>query len=157
MFADGNEKKTDYICVYAGGELVGGIEPNGKKPTEAVTTTTAAVTTTTTTTTTITTTTTEKATTTSTEQPVVTTTKQGTTTTATPGTTGISSEVLLGDVNLDGAVSLADLIMMQKYTARRVEFNAQQEKNADCEPDGMVNDQVAKILLDFLIGRISQI
>lgn len=157
MFADGNEKKTDYICVYAGGELVGGIEPNGKKPTESVTTTTAAVTTTTTTTTTITTTTTEKATTTSTEQPVVTTTKQGTTTTATPGTTGISSEVLLGDVNLDGAVSLADLIMMQKYTARRVEFNAQQEKNADCEPDGMVNDQDAKKLLDFLIGRISQI
>lgn len=32
MFGNGNEKRTDRICVYADGVLVGGIEPDGTKP-----------------------------------------------------------------------------------------------------------------------------
>ena len=32
MFADNNEAKTDYICIYDDGVLVGGIEPNGATP-----------------------------------------------------------------------------------------------------------------------------
>ncbi|MDE5564377.1 MAG: glycoside hydrolase family 9 protein [Oscillospiraceae bacterium] len=32
MFGDNNEVKTEYICVYADGELVGGIEPDGTVP-----------------------------------------------------------------------------------------------------------------------------
>ena len=53
-YQDGSETRTDYICVYSGGNLVGGIEPNGSKPivTTAVTTQGTETTTTTTTTTT---------------------------------------------------------------------------------------------------------
>lgn len=32
MFGNGNEKRTERICVYADGVLVGGIEPDGTKP-----------------------------------------------------------------------------------------------------------------------------
>ncbi|MBR0485509.1 MAG: glycoside hydrolase family 9 protein [Oscillospiraceae bacterium] len=35
MFGNNNEIKTDYICVYDDGVLVGGIEPDGSVPTEA--------------------------------------------------------------------------------------------------------------------------
>ncbi|MBR1553990.1 MAG: glycoside hydrolase, partial [Oscillospiraceae bacterium] len=35
MFGNNNEIKTDYICVYDDGVLVGGIEPDGSTPAEA--------------------------------------------------------------------------------------------------------------------------
>ena len=56
-YQDGSETRTDYICVYSGDTLVGGIEPNGSKPvvTTAATTEGSGTTTTTTTTTTDTT------------------------------------------------------------------------------------------------------
>lgn len=56
-YQDGSEARTDYICVYSGDTLVGGIEPNGNKPvvTTAATTEGSGTTTTTTTTTTDTT------------------------------------------------------------------------------------------------------
>ncbi len=53
-YQDGSESRTDYICVYSDGVLVGGIEPDGTTvapPVEETTTTTTNVTTTTTTTT----------------------------------------------------------------------------------------------------------
>jgi len=39
MFGDNNEVKTDYICVYDDGVLVGGIEPDGSTPAAAKTST----------------------------------------------------------------------------------------------------------------------
>lgn len=35
MFGDGNEQRTDKICVYSDGKLIGGVEPDGTKPDNA--------------------------------------------------------------------------------------------------------------------------
>ncbi len=32
MFGNGNEQRTDKICVYSNGKLIGGVEPDGTKP-----------------------------------------------------------------------------------------------------------------------------
>ena len=126
-YQDGSETRTDYICVYSNGELVGGIEPNGNKP--AVTTTTTpsetTITTTKTTTATAKTTATTKATSASAE---TTTTEQtssaapSTDTTETTATTTKTSEsgsdvtpsVMYGDVNLDGRIDVTDAVLLNK-------------------------------------------
>ena len=65
-----------------------------------------------------------------------------------------------GDVNLDNTVSLADLITFQKQQRGALDFNAQQEANANCEttdtPDS-VDAADLRALLDFLIGRSNQL
>ena len=143
MFGDGNEVQTDYICVYAGGELVGGIEPDGSTPKPAETTTTE-------TTTTITTTTTTTVTT------VSTTSAASETTTAQTSTSSSDTvPVLYGDVNLDGKVDLTDAITMNKYQAKViVEFTSAQMANANCDiadGTGTIDEKDAIALINFVI------
>lgn len=122
--------ETPYITMYDGDTLIWGVEPDGTKPDPTVTTTKPNVTTTTTTTTT--TTATEPVTTT--EQPDTTTAAPDTTTATNSGTTKQPNpNALYGDVNLDGSVTLADLVTFQKQQRGALDFNAQQEANADCE------------------------
>ena len=133
-YQDGSETRTDYICVYSNGELVGGIEPNGNKPAVTTTTTPAETTITTTKTTTVTTaktTATTKATSASAE---ITTTEQtssaapSTDTTETTATTTKTSEsgsdvtppVMYGDVNLDGRIDVTDAVLLNKMAAGAV-------------------------------------
>jgi hypothetical protein len=134
MFQDGNELKTDYICVYAGGELVGGIEPDGSTPTQEE----GSTTTTTTTTTTITTTTT-------------TTTTATQTTTA---TTNSETDVICGDVDGNGVVDLIDAIYLNKAMANIIVLSDTAKKSADCNLDGAVNDEDCSILLQYVIMLI---
>lgn len=141
MFGDGNEVQTDYICVYAGGELVGGIEPDGSTP-KPIETTTTEITTTTTTTTTTTATTTV-------------TTTEGQTTSQTGTSNSNTVSVLYGDVNLDGKVDLTDAITMNKYQAKViVEFTSAQMANANCDiADGTetIDEKDAIALINFVI------
>ena len=75
---------------------------------------------------------------------------------ATTTNTTISSSALFGDVNLDGTVSLSDLITFQKYWRGAIAFNAQQDINANCDAtDAALDQQDVMALLEFLIGRIS--
>lgn len=60
------------------------------------------------------------------------------TTTTTPTTTVVTDK-LRGDVNLDGYITLADVIIMQKYFVKAKEFNAEQFAAADFNADGFVN------------------
>lgn len=156
--------ETPYITMYDGDTLIWGVEPDGTKPDPTVTTTKPNVTTTTTTTTT--TTATEPVTTT--EQPDTTTAAPDTTTAAPDTTTATNSgttkqpnpNALYGDVNLDGSVTLADLVTFQKQQRGALDFNAQQEANADCEQTetaGSVDALDLRALLDFLIGKSNQL
>ena len=155
--------QSDY-CITLD-ELPTDLKTYGLDVDPTVTTTTGAVTTTTTTTTATgitsnvetttavaTTTTVAPATTTA----VATTTKEGESTT----TNGGSTNALYGDVNLDGSVTLADLVTFQKQQRGALDFNAQQEANANCEttdtPDS-VDAADLRALLDFLIGRSNQL
>lgn len=148
--------ETPYITMYDGDTLIWGVEPDGTKPDPTVTTTKPNVTTTTTTTTT---TATEPVTTT--EQPDTTTAAPDTTTATNSGTTKQPNpNALYGDVNLDGSVTLADLVTFQKQQRGALDFNAQQEANADCEQTetaGSVDALDLRALLDFLIGKSNQL
>lgn len=149
--------ETPYITMYDGDTLIWGVEPDGTKPDPTVTTTKPNVTTTTTTTTT--TTATEPVTTT--EQPDTTTAAPDTTTATNSGTTKQPNpNALYGDVNLDGSVTLADLVTFQKQQRGALDFNAQQEANVDCEQTetaGSVDALDLRALLDFLIGKSNQL
>ena len=160
-YQDGSETRTDYICVYSNGELVGGIEPNGNKPAVTTTTTPAETTITTTKTTTVTT----KATSTSAE---TTTTEQtssaapSTDTTETTANTTKTSEsgsdvtpsVMYGDVNLDGRIDVTDAVLLNKMAAGAVTGNDQQRRAGDCNVDGEVDTADSVMLLQFLVHII---
>jgi hypothetical protein len=130
-------------------------------PTTTTTTTTSKGTTTTTTTARLTTTTTVTTTTgaptgsTTTKAPTTTgstTTGEGTsTTTVTSGT--YDFDVLYGDVNLDGKVSILDVIYLNKALANAILLNDEQTANANCcqDADGRVNAADATVLLRFIV------
>ena len=96
-----------------------------------------------------------------TDTPVVTTTTTGATgTTTTTTTTRIlpPGSVLYGDVNLDNGVTLADLIIYQKYRRGAIELNPQQQLNANVDlQNAELDDQDTVMLLKFLIGSINSL
>lgn len=144
---------SEKIPLYQDGNLIFGQEPNGKQPTVTTTTTKSATTTTTTTTVTA------AQTTTSAHGSTTTASTTAPQTTITSGSTASKPDVpenaFFGDVNLDNAVSLADLIMFQKYWRGALVFNEQQLVNANVEvSDAELNDQDTHALLQFLIGTI---
>ncbi|MCQ2460024.1 MAG: glycoside hydrolase family 9 protein [Ruminococcus sp.] len=132
FFGNGNEKKTDKICVYADGVLVGGIEPDGSTPVEEeeVTTTKPPKTTTTTSKTTA---------------PVA------TTTTTSEGQQSTTGKGLAGDANCDKTVNMADAVLIMQYIANPSKYGLdgsdsthmteQGKENADCAGgnDGVTN------------------
>lgn len=114
-------------------EVVSDTDPNA-------TTTTETTTTETTTTTTITTTTTTSGT--------------DDTTSSSDGSTTMTTEAeatIIGDVNLDGTVSLADSVQLNKFVGDLVELNGTAMKNADCNSDDGVGAADALSLLRFLV------
>ena len=111
----------------------------------------------TTTTTTATTTTTSK-TTATTSKTTATTGKTTTTTSKTTASTPIDvPDVMYGDVNLDGTVSLVDLIYLNKALAGSVTLNEQQTLNADCCYDGKSNNADSTALLKYTIESIKEL
>ncbi|WP_294582371.1 endo-1,4-beta-xylanase [uncultured Ruminococcus sp.] len=92
---------------------------------------------------------------------VTTTTTDPTTSTTTTTTTASSpitsdtteplpSDLLFGDVNLDGKVNLTDAVLLNKAVADVVDLSEKAQKNADCKMDGEVNGNDAITLLQFL-------
>ncbi len=109
------------------------------------------------------TTTTTAATTTSTDDgdstTASTTTNTGSTTTTTGAatTTGEDEEFIqtYGDVNLDGTVSLADSVLLNKAVAGVVTLNDYAKLNADVNDDTYVDGEDALILLKYQVNLIS--
>ncbi len=154
-YHDGSETRTDYICVYSDGVLVGGIEPNGSTPDKPDETTTTTTTETTTTTTTITTTTVES-TTTTTMTTLGTDVTSESTPTETTSTTD-KKDVHYGDANLDGKINMVDIVYVTKYLSNVIKFNEQQKANSDCKNDNQVDSSDAVTLLMFLSERIDSL
>lgn len=74
----------------------------------------------------------------------VTSTSAKTTTTTPVTTTAVTTtttrdDTLLGDINLDGNVTVADVVVFQKYFIKSKAFNARQFASADFNEDGSVN------------------
>lgn len=64
------------------------------------------------------------------------------------------SEVVYGDINSDGKVSICDIIMLSKYNVQGVILNDFQLKSADCNADGEVNEFDTQALMSFLVDLI---
>lgn len=96
--------------------------------------------------------------TTDSEQPGTSTTTT-TSTTAKPGsdTNPADSDVLYGDVNVDGKVSLVDAVMLNKAVADVVTLGDAARANADCNVDKEINGTDAIILLQFLSHIIDEL
>ncbi|MGN0592789.1 MAG: dockerin type I domain-containing protein [Ruminococcus sp.] len=83
-----------------------------------------------------------------------TTTTGGGSGTGTTTTTKIPDDVLYGDVNADGIVSLIDVVILNKYLANAVTLNATQLANAECCVDGKLNSADVTALLKFIVELI---
>ncbi|WP_295081317.1 glycoside hydrolase family 9 protein [Ruminococcus sp.] len=172
---DPPEKRTDYICIYDDGVLVGGIEPDGttaEEKTKDTTTTTSKTTTTTTsktTTTTTTTSTTSKPTTTTTVSDTKTTTTTTVTTSSDPTDKNDTTRVTLaGDVNCDGTVDMADAVLIMQSLANPNKYGIggtsdkclteQGAANGDVDTSvaGLTSNDALKIQ-EFLLGKVKSL
>ena len=162
LVGDMNTFGTVYMSTVGCGivymKLSDSTDPKPTTTTTPTVTTTASATTTTgkavtTTTTAVQTTVTTAKTTAGTT--VTTTTSSVATTSKT--TSGDELDVLFGDVNLDGKVSLVDVVYLNKYIAQTLNLNQQQLLNADCCNEGRINASDATSLLEFVIETIKSL
>ncbi len=77
--------------------------------------------------------------------------------TVTTSTTNTDFDIIYGDVNLDGTVTLVDIVYLSKYISKTLDFNDKQIANADCYQDGETNANDANALLSFLGEKISSL
>ncbi|MGN0631710.1 MAG: glycoside hydrolase family 48 protein, partial [Ruminococcus sp.] len=80
------------------------------------------------------------------------------TTTETTTTTGTEEfNDLIGDTNLDGAVGVVDVVYLNKYLAKAINFNAQQLRNAQCVADDLINSSDSTTLLKYTVKKIDSL
>ena len=153
---------TKINAIYVDGSII------VKMPNETTTTTTG---TTTTTTTTVTTTTADSTTTsgsaTTTSGAATTTSGNAGTTTATTGTdnTGETTTTtkgqlvpLYGDVNVNGQVTIVDVVLLNKAIAGKVTLSEQAFLNADCgNVDQVLDEHDLNALMQYLVGIVQQL
>ncbi len=130
-------------------------------PTETTATTTVTTTvtsesseSTTTETTTVSTIGSDETTTESTETSVTTEESSVSSDTTTQTTTVPPENVRYGDVNMDGIVSLIDVVMLNKSLAGAVTLNDAQKLNAECCLDGKLNSSDVTALLQFVVELV---
>ena len=66
----------------------------------------------------------------------------------------IATELLYGDVNLDGRVDITDAVLINKAIAGAVELSVNQRHNSDVYADGELTTSDATTLLQFLVSMI---
>ena len=79
----------------------------------------------------------------------------GTTATTTSGEK--PTDGLIGDTNLDGAITLLDVVYLNKYIAKVLDFNDQQKYNAQCVDDGSINGGDVSALMKFIVRLITSL
>ncbi len=109
---------------------------------------------------TVTTTTTEATTTTTTTEITTTTSTEATTSTTPASEQVVEGDQLLGDVNLDGSITMADVVLLSKASSGGMTLNGVALLNADCF-QGQNNDpetpDIADMssLLSFIVGILT--
>lgn len=68
-----------------------------------------------------------------------------------PTTTPIINKILVGDVDLNGTISISDASNIQKYIVEQITFNADQMIAADCDGDGHVGIVDATLIQKYLV------
>ena len=159
LVGDMNTFGTVYMSTVGCGIVYMALDENAEPDPKPTTTTTKPATTTTTAATTTAKTTETTAKTTATTAKTTATTAATTTVSVSSSTTGSndSGDVLYGDVNLDGSVSLLDAIFLNKYQAKALDLNDQQKANADCCADEIINSADLIALLKYIVRIVEEL
>lgn len=64
--------------------------------------------------------------------------------------------ILLGDVNDDGEINLADVKLVMQHYNKKKKLNGKQKKRADVNGDGKVNLVDAKLIMKYYNGEIEE-
>ena len=161
-YQDGSETRTDYICVYSDGVLVGGIEPDGTtadieepttepiEPTEPETEPTEP--------TEPDTEPTEPVTTTVSTAPID--PSESTSTSTTPVVEGPTANTdsnavanaMWGDVNADGAIDVADIVALNMFLLNpaETEMTAEGLVNANCNFDDYIDSTDSTLIMSYV-------
>ena len=126
MFANNNEVRTDYICVYDDGVLVGGIEPDGSAPVQEEKTT-------------------EKN---SVAEPAQEDSQ--------PAAAAEETAGKLGDVNEDGEIDILDVIALNKNLLGKEILTKSQQNNADVNQSGIPDADDSLTILKYIVGLIAK-
>lgn len=94
----------------------------------------------------------EGAETTETEAPTETTKESATETSGKP-----DIDINYGDVNVDGEVGIADVVLLNKYLVKSASLSDQGKANADAYADGKLNADDSLSILKFLVGTLSEL
>ena len=125
--------KIDSITVYTDKN------PKGSAATSVTTTTTTSKTT-------------AKTTTTTKKTTVATTTTTKTTTSSKPDYNATATKY--GDVNVDGDVTIADAVLLNKYLVNSATLTDTQKANADCQFDSKVTSTDTLAILKYIVGTV---
>jgi uncharacterized protein YraI len=60
-----------------------------------------------------------------------------------------------GDVNCDGAVTVADAVLLHKYLVGAISFNVEQLANADCSLDSVLTTKDVTVIMQHLSGYLT--
>ena len=66
-----------------------------------------------------------------------------------PSTDGDSTKILVGDVNFDGIVSVADATVVQRCAAELTTFNAKEKLAGDCNGDKIISVADATLIQKY--------
>lgn len=66
-------------------------------------------------------------------------------------TTPVEYVPMTGDVNMDGKVSLSDIVLVNRFTAGAIQLNEAQIDAADCCADGFINTSDITVLLQYIL------
>lgn len=61
------------------------------------------------------------------------------------------TDVLFGDINLDGRIDIIDTVLLNKAAAGTIQLNTAQQANADCNGDGSISTDDGLALLRYLV------
>lgn len=72
-------------------------------------------------------------------------------------TTEPESAAIYGDVDTDGKITIADVVLLQKYCVETAALTEEQVKNADATADGRIDTSDVSAILSYLVGKIDKL
>ena len=66
-------------------------------------------------------------------------------------------DIVYGDVNVDGSVTIADAVLLNKYLVNSAVLTGMQLKNADAYKNGSVNSADTLAILKFIVGTYDKL
>ena len=76
---------------------------------------------------------------------------------AKPTSGNVDPNVKYGDVNVDGEVGIADVVLLNKYLVKSASLSEQGKANADAYSDEKLDASDALSILKFLVGTLSEL